>query len=66
MDYSTRKLMTMSKALHSRDHVDRLYVSRKEGGRWLASNEYSAVVSMQRLEDYIGKRGYSDYNNQKQ
>ena len=34
-----RKLMTMHKALHPRD--DRLYVSRKEGGRGLASIEDS-------------------------
>ena len=32
MDQRTRKLMTMHKALYSRDNVDRLYVSRKEGG----------------------------------
>ena len=30
MDQRTRKLMTMHKALHPRDDVDRLYVSRKE------------------------------------
>ena len=33
MHQRTRKLMTMHKALHPRDDVDRLYVSRKEGGR---------------------------------
>ena len=42
MDQRTRKLMTMHKALHSRDDVDRLYVSRKEGGRGLAIIEDSA------------------------
>ena len=31
--------MTMHKALHPRDDVDTLYVSRKEGGRGLASIE---------------------------
>ena len=31
MDQRTRKLMTMHKALHPRENVDRLYVSRKEG-----------------------------------
>ena len=31
--------MTMHKALHPGDDVDRLYVSRKEGGRGLASTE---------------------------
>ena len=30
MDQRTRKLMTMHKALHPRDDVDRLHVSRKE------------------------------------
>ena len=40
-----RKLMTMHKALHPRDDVDRLYVSRK-GGRGLAS-----------IEDYIHRCG---------
>ena len=32
MDQRTRKLIAMHKALHPRDDVDRLYVSRK-GGR---------------------------------
>ena len=35
MDQRTRKLMKMHKAIHARDDVDRLYVSRKEGGRGL-------------------------------
>ena len=39
MDQRTRKLMTMNKALHLRYDVDRLYVSRKESGRGLASTE---------------------------
>ena len=45
---------TMHKALHPRDDVDRLYVSRKEGGRGLASIEDSVDESI-RLEDYIEK-----------
>ena len=49
--------MTMHKALHSRDYVDRLYVPRKEGGRGLASIEDSIDTSIQRLEDYIEKHG---------
>ena len=56
MDQRTRKLMTMHKALHPRDDVDRLYVSRKEGGRGLTSIEDSVDASI-RLEDYIEKRG---------
>ena len=47
--------MIMHKALHPRDDVDRLYVSRKEGGRGLASIEDSVDASIQRLEDYIQK-----------
>ena len=47
--------MTMHKALHPRDDVDRLYVPRKEGGRGLASIEDSVDISIQRLEDYIEK-----------
>ena len=31
--------MTMHKALHPRDDVDRLYVSRKEGGRGLPASK---------------------------
>ena len=53
MDQRTRKLMTMHKALHPRDDVDRLYVSRKEGRRGLASIEDTVDASIQRLEDYI-------------
>ena len=55
MDQRTRKLMTMHQALHPRDDVDRLYVSRKEGGSGLASIDDSVDVSIQRLEDYIQK-----------
>ena len=49
--------MTMHKALHPRDDVDRLYVPRKEGGRGLASIEDSVDTPIQRLEDYIEKHG---------
>ena len=45
----------MYKALHTRDDFDRLYVSRKEGGKGLVSIEDSVDASIQRLEDYIGK-----------
>ena len=45
----------MHKALHPRDDVDILYVSRKEGGRRLASIEDSVDASIQRLGDYIQK-----------
>ena len=55
MDQTTRKLMTMHKALQPRDDVGRLYVSRKKGGRGLASIEVSVDASRQRLEDDIEK-----------
>ena len=55
MDQRTRKIITMHKALHPRDNVDRLYVSRKEGGGGLASIEDCVDASIQRLEDYIEK-----------
>ena len=35
MDKKTKKLMTMHKALYPIDDIDRLYVSRKGGGRAL-------------------------------
>ena len=55
MDQRTRKLITMHKASHPRDDVDRLYESRKEGGRGLASIEDSVDASIQRFENYIEK-----------
>ena len=55
MDQGPRKLMIMHKALYPRDDVDRLYISRKEGGRVLTSIEDSVDASIQPLEDYIEK-----------
>ena len=46
--------MTIHKALHPEDDVDRLYVSRKEGGRGLAIIEKIGDVSI-RVEGYIEK-----------
>ena len=43
----------MPKALHPRDDIDSLHVSRKEGGRGLSDIEDNADGSIQRLEDYI-------------
>ena len=43
----------MHKALHLRDYVTRLYVSRKEGGRGLTSIEDNVDASIQQLENYI-------------
>ena len=55
MGQTTRKLMTMHKALHPRDDVDRLYASKKKGGRGLASIDDSVDASIQRLKDCIEK-----------
>ena len=49
--------MTMHKVLHPRNYVNRLHISRKEGEKGLASIEDSIDASIQRLEDYIEKRG---------
>ena len=48
--------MTTHKDLHPKDGVDRLYVSRKRG-RELVSIKDSVDASIQRLEDFIEKRG---------
>ena len=53
MEQRRRKQMTIHKALHSRDDVDILYVSIKEGGRGLTIVEDSVDTSIQRQEDYI-------------
>ena len=49
MDQRTRRLMTMHKALHPRDDIDRFYVLRKEGERGLTSIEDTVDASIQRL-----------------
>ena len=43
----------MHEAIHPRDDVDRLYVSRKEGGRGLASIEDNAskIIYKNTMED---------------
>ena len=53
MDQRTRKLKIMYKALYPRYDVDRLYVSRKEGGRGFTRTEDSVDASIQRYKDYI-------------
>ena len=56
----------MHKALHPRDDVDRLYVSRKEGGIELATIEDSVDASIPQLKDYIKTRWRTDDSHQKQ
>ncbi len=57
MDQGTRKLITMFKALHPRDDIDRQCVSRKEEGRGLTRIQDSVDASTQRIKYYINKRG---------
>ena len=45
----------MHEALHPRDNVNRLYVSRKWGGKGFASIQDSVDASIRRLEDDIKK-----------
>ena len=46
----------MYKALHPKDDIDKMYVSRKEIGRELLSFEDSINTSIRWLEDYIKKK----------
>ena len=50
MDQRTRKLIRMNEALHPKDDMDSLYVSRKEGRRRLARIPDSVDASIQKLE----------------
>ena len=67
MDQRTRKLITMYKALHPRNDLDDLCVSRKERGRGIVSIEKNIDASIQGLKDYIKKAPKNTcYNHQKQ
>ena len=55
MDRKTRKLMTMNRALHPKADVDRLYVSRNEGGRGIMSIEECVRIEECSLSDYVKK-----------
>ena len=66
MDERTRKLMTMRKILHPKDDVDRLYLSRKEGGRGLCQHRrqrWRIDTKIRRLQRKARRR--SHYNHQK-
>ena len=47
--------MMVQKALHPRDDINSLYVSRKERRRGLASIDDNINISMRRNEDYVKK-----------
>ena len=54
MDQRTRKLMTMHKALHAIDDVDRLFISRKKQKEDLPALQTALT---HQFNDYIEKRG---------
>ena len=53
IDRKTRKLFTIYGALHPNSDVDRLYTSRKEGGRGLISIEDCVELAIRGLEVYV-------------
>ena len=55
MAQRTRKLMMMLKALHLRDDIYRLYVSRKKGRREITFDEDCINASIEGLEKFIKK-----------
>ena len=55
MDQRTRKLMTMHKALHPRDDVDRRFKERERKRTEEDSIEDNVDASIQQLKDYIQK-----------
>ena len=50
-----KKMITIHWALHPRDKIDRLYVSRKEGGRRFAYSEDCVEAPVKALDDNIKK-----------
>ena len=61
----TRKLILMHKALHPGDGVDRLYLSRKDGRRRLASIEDNVDASIKNAKKFFKMRRKTDCRNQK-
>ena len=53
--------MTMHKALHMINNIDRLHVSTKEGGKGLACTEDGVDASTQGHADYTKKKLKKDY-----
>ena len=51
----TRKLLTMHKAFHPKDDVDRLYVGRNDDGRGLISIEECVENFVLDLREYVEK-----------
>ena len=54
LDRRTRKLLKMHKGLHPKSNVNRLYISRKEGGRGLLNVEDTVHLAIIGLLKYVG------------
>ena len=55
MDHRSGKLMTIHKPVHLKDGIDRLYLTRKEGGRGTGNIEHCEDASIRGHEEYIKK-----------
>ena len=55
MDKRTKRLIMICKALHLRDDIDRLYATRKEGGRGFTSIENCINATVRVLKEYSEK-----------
>ena len=53
LEQMTRKQMNVYKSLHSRSDIDRLYVTRKKGGRGLRSLEVLVLIEKTSLAEYV-------------
>ena len=56
LDRKTRKLLTMYKMNHPKADVDRIYISRKEGGRGLIQLECTYKTTTIGLETYLREK----------
>ena len=54
--HKTKELMTIYKALHLIDDIERLYMTSKEGGRGHASLEDCVDATVQEIERYTKKK----------
>ena len=64
IDQRTRKLMTMHNALHPRDDVDRLYVSRKEVEEDLLASKTPLKIHTTSRRLHRKTRTRTNYNHQ--
>ena len=53
IDTKTRKLLNMQKMLHPKADVERLYISRKDGGRGLIEVETAFKIAKIGLDHYL-------------